>query len=162
MRVRTQKGFARVLTMLLLFFVAVVGVILVFSLFIGILHMGQTSTSKVDVSGALATSTVGGTVGTLMLSVRNLGPASAIGITVSCPATYFASADCGALAFQSNGAPVSKQNLLAQGQTAIGTSTVSAAAGASFAPGRIFTIGYSVSFSDGSVVSGSLQLPAQA
>jgi hypothetical protein len=157
-----KKGFARVLTMLILFLIAAVGVILIFSLFTGYLHVGAASSpDSVSISGTFATATVGGDTGTLELTVQNLGPSPANAITITCPLSSFSSSNCGGLTLLTNGAVVSSQNLLPKDQSASGSSTVYSAVETNFSAGSVITFQYSVSFSDGTSVTSSFQLATQ-
>ncbi len=158
----SRRGFARVLTLLLLFLIVVIGVVLIFTLFTGFIPGGgQSSPDKVSVSGVFATSTVGGNTATLSIFVQNLGPSSAELFAVSCPLSSFTSANCGGLTILSAGLPVSGQNVIPKGESVSGSSTVNSAIGTSFTPGKIFTFSYQVSFSDGTSISGTLQLATQ-
>ncbi len=152
----------RSLTLLLIFFVTVVGVVIIFAYFTGALHLMSSGQKPVDISAVLSITGGGGPSATIALTVTNLSSTNLVGATFTCPASDFTDTTCGGLTLKLSGVTVSSQNPLGQKQTASGASSVSAIPGTTFTTGTIYTMTVTYSFSDGTSQSTAVQMPAQA
>jgi hypothetical protein len=152
----------RSITLLLIFVVTVVAVVVIFAYFSGVLHLGSVAGGTMTASGAFALSGTGANAGNLVVQVTDTGQLTITGVTLSCPVSKFASADCAGLQVTYDGFVVSASNPLGKGQTGSGSGPVSGASGTVFTPGMIISVTVTATFSDGSTLSQALALPAQA
>ena len=152
----------RTLTMLLIFLITIVAIVIIFAYFSGELHSVSSSTKDIAVSGLLSIKGGGGPSATLAITVTNLSKTSMVGATFACPTSQFSDSTCGGLRLDLNGVAISNQNPVTDKQVASGTSSVSSPSGGTFTAGQIYTISVTFSFADGTSLTVTEQLPAQA
>lgn len=161
MQLAEKREVGRTLTLLLIFLVTVIAIVVIFGYFTNFLHFG-TPTKDVQISAVISIQGGGGSYATLAFSITNLSSTDLTGVTFSCPPGQFSSATCNSLSVDVNGLPVSSQNPVLNKQTASGAGTVTAAAGVTFNPGQAYTVKVNLSFADGTTLTVSELLPAQA
>jgi hypothetical protein len=152
----------RSLTLLLIFFITVVGVVIIFAYFAGVLHLMPSGQKQVDISAVFSIAGGGGPSATIALTVTNLSSTSLVGATFTCPATQFTDTTCGGLTLKLDGVPISSQNPAGQKATASGASSVAAIPGTTFTYGTTYTMTVTYTFSDGTTQSAAVPMPAQA
>lgn len=160
----TEQGtsIGKTVTLLMIFAITVVAIIVIFAYFNGIFKFVDAGTGAASVTGFFALGGAGGTSGTLIFQVTDTGADPVVGITLSCPIAQFASSSCGGLQMNYNTTLVSSTNPLSKGEIATGTDSVQSASGTSFSAGTVYLITANITFADGSTLSKTASVAAQA
>jgi hypothetical protein len=160
----TEQGtsIGKTVTLLMIFAITVVAIVIIFALFNGLFKFVDAGTGSASISGVFALGSAGSTSGTLAFQVTDTSTNPIVGITLSCPVAQFASASCGGLQMNYNTTLVSSTNPLPKGGIATGTDKVQSAYGTSFSAGTIYPITVNITFADGSTLSKTTSVAAQA
>jgi hypothetical protein len=151
----------KTLTLLIIFLVVVVAIVVIFAYFNGVFKFVSPSGGSMFASGVFAIVNGSENSGNLIIQVEDTSHVSITDVVLACPATQFASSDCGGLKIDLNGSPLSVQNPLRYGQTGSNSGLVDSPPGTTFTPGTAVDVTVTATFSDGSIVSTALILPAQ-
>jgi flagellin-like protein len=155
-----RRGVSEIIAVLLMVLITLAAGFIIFIYVSGLFGTLTRSgpSNEVTVNGEM---TVPGTYdasGILSLTVRNGGSTVINGATVTCPTTYFSSANCNSFSINFNGAQVLPGNPLSLGATAAGSGTVTACVGGppgclanSFTSGTSYELLVIITFGSGSI-----------